>query len=207
MVIDKKNSDKTKKRLVLGCGALVYDLLRLIKQNPSLSEKVNLQCLPASWHNSPQLIAPGVEDYLSENAHLYEDIYIASLKEANPNGEDLPSIPVFEKAEPILGDLNSRADDIQAALTRRGDHVFLSSNRDQGRLVCQLVHIGGADSHISLSLYPQSSVDCARWLSVLSIWLVKDLRYDQYLAFPSLIGIAGHMLTKIRRSAADLRRK
>ena len=62
-----------------------------------------------------------------------EDIYIASLKEANPNGEDLPSIPVFEKAEPILGDLNSRADDIQAALTRRGDHVFLSSNRDQGR--------------------------------------------------------------------------
>ena len=77
VVIDKKNSDKTKKRLVLGCGALVYDLLRLIKQNPSLSEKVNLQCLPASWHNSPQLIAPGVEDYLSENAHLYEDIYIA----------------------------------------------------------------------------------------------------------------------------------
>ena len=77
VVIDKKNSDKAKKRLVLGCGALVYDLLRLIKQNPTLSEKVNLQCLPASWHNSPQLIAPGVEDYLSENAHLYEDIYIA----------------------------------------------------------------------------------------------------------------------------------
>ena len=77
VVIDKKNSDKAKKRLVLGCGALVYDLLRLIKQNPTLSEKVNLQCLPASWHNSPQLIAPGVEEYLSENAHLYEDIYIA----------------------------------------------------------------------------------------------------------------------------------
>ena len=79
VVIDKKNSDKAKKRLVLGCGALVYDLLRLIKQNPTLSEKVNLQCLPASWHNSPQLIAPGVEDYLSENAHLYEDIYICLL--------------------------------------------------------------------------------------------------------------------------------
>lgn len=75
--IDNKNIEKRKKRLVLGCGALVYDLLRLIKQNPSFSEKVHLQCLPASWHNSPQLIAPGVEDYLSENAHLYEDIYIA----------------------------------------------------------------------------------------------------------------------------------
>lgn len=77
VIIDKKNIDKTKKRLVLGCGALVYDLLRLIKQNPSLSDKVNLQCLPASWHNSPQLIAPGVEEYLSENSHLYEEIYIA----------------------------------------------------------------------------------------------------------------------------------
>ena len=73
----KQNSIQSKKRLVLGCGALVYDLLRLIKQNPSLSEKVNLQCLPASWHNSPQLIAPGVEEYLSENAHLYEEVYIA----------------------------------------------------------------------------------------------------------------------------------
>ena len=77
VIIDKKNNNKTKKRLVLGCGALVYDLLRLIKQNPSLSDKVNLQCLPASWHNSPQLIAPGVEEYLSENSHLYEEIYIA----------------------------------------------------------------------------------------------------------------------------------
>ena len=68
MIIDKKNTDKAKKRLVLGCGALVYDLLRLIKQNPSLSDKVNLQCLPASWHNSPQLIAPGAQGDLSENA-------------------------------------------------------------------------------------------------------------------------------------------
>jgi len=73
----KEVASDNKKRLVLGCGALVYDLLRLIKQNPSLSDKVNLQCLPAGWHNSPQLIAPGVEDYLSKNAHLYEEVYIA----------------------------------------------------------------------------------------------------------------------------------
>jgi len=73
----KEVASENKKRLVLGCGALVYDLLRLIKQNPSFSDKVNLQCLPAGWHNSPQLIAPGVEDYLSKNAHLYEEVYIA----------------------------------------------------------------------------------------------------------------------------------
>ena len=40
VVIDKKNSDKAKKRLVLGCGALVYDLLRLIKQNPLYQKKL-----------------------------------------------------------------------------------------------------------------------------------------------------------------------
>ena len=77
MLTGKEVASENKKRLVLGCGALVYDLLRLIKQNPSFSDKVNLQCLPAGWHNSPQLIAPGVEDYLSKNAHLYEEVYIA----------------------------------------------------------------------------------------------------------------------------------
>ena len=77
MLTGKEVASDNKKRLVLGCGALVYDLLRLIKQNPSFSDKVNLQCLPAGWHNSPQLIAPGVEDYLSKNAHLYEEVYIA----------------------------------------------------------------------------------------------------------------------------------
>ena len=77
VLTDKAAVDEKNKRLVLGCGALVYDLLRLVKQNPSISDKVNIQCLPASWHNSPQLIAPGVEDYLSKNAHLYKDVYIA----------------------------------------------------------------------------------------------------------------------------------
>jgi hypothetical protein len=33
--------------------------------------------LPASWHNNPQLIAPGVDDYLAKHGNLYEDIYIA----------------------------------------------------------------------------------------------------------------------------------
>ncbi len=72
-----KNNARDNKRLVLGCGALVYDLTRLIKQNHALSEKVELQCLPARWHNEPQLIAPAVEKLLSERAHKYKDIYIA----------------------------------------------------------------------------------------------------------------------------------
>lgn len=77
MYTDNKNNVDLKKRLVLGCGALVYDLVDLIKQNPGLSELVDLQCLPASWHNKPQLIAPGVDKYLSKNADNYSDVYIA----------------------------------------------------------------------------------------------------------------------------------
>jgi hypothetical protein len=73
-----KDSDiQAKKRLVLGCGALVYDLVRITKQNPGLSERVELQCLPASWHNKPQLIAPAVDKYLAENGSKYKDIFIA----------------------------------------------------------------------------------------------------------------------------------
>ncbi len=62
-----------------------------------------------------------------------EDIYSALRKEVKTAGKGLPPVPAFEQAEPILGDLNSRADDIQAALTRRGDHVFLASNREQDK--------------------------------------------------------------------------
>ena len=77
VLTDKAVVDENNKRLVLGCGALVYDLLRLLQQTPSFSDTVNIHCLPASWHNTPQLIAPGVEKYLSENAHLYKEVYIA----------------------------------------------------------------------------------------------------------------------------------
>lgn len=77
MSIDSKSNDRNNKRLVVGCGALVYDLTRLIKQNHSLSEKIELQCLPAGWHNKPQLIAPGVDKLLSERAHHYKDVFIA----------------------------------------------------------------------------------------------------------------------------------
>ena len=42
----------------------------------------------------------------------------------------LPPLPKFAAAEPV-GALNSTADDAEAALTRRGDHVFLASDRDR----------------------------------------------------------------------------
>lgn len=41
-----------------------------------------------------------------------------------------PALPSFSMAEAVQ-DLNSEDDDVQAALTGRGDHVFLASNRDR----------------------------------------------------------------------------
>ncbi len=65
------------KRLVLGCGALVHELVALTRQTPELKEAITLQCLPAKLHNTPQLIAGEVEKHLSKNAHKYDDIFVA----------------------------------------------------------------------------------------------------------------------------------
>ena len=67
----------TNKRLVLGCGALVHDLVALSKQNPAVDEVIDLQCLPAKLHTTPQLIAGEVEKVLASRANDYSDVYVA----------------------------------------------------------------------------------------------------------------------------------
>ena len=64
-----------------------------------------------------------------------EDIFVAQAVESPapdpaPDQEAVPPTPVFAAAQPV-GHLNSSADDLQAALTTRGDHVFLASDRDR----------------------------------------------------------------------------
>jgi len=65
------------KRLVLGCGALVYELVELIKHNPVVDQAVDLHCLPAHLHNTPQLIAPEVDKFLSKHAQQYSEVLLA----------------------------------------------------------------------------------------------------------------------------------
>ena len=43
---------------IIGCGALARELLDLTKQFPD--GQVDLTCLPAIWHNSPEKITPGL---------------------------------------------------------------------------------------------------------------------------------------------------
>ena len=58
-----------------------------------------------------------------------EDIFIAERMALGEQEGNLPPIPGFHGAETV-SHLNSRDQDIQAALTSRGDHVFLASDRD-----------------------------------------------------------------------------
>jgi len=65
------------KRLVLGCGALVYELVELIKHNSVVDQAVDLHCLPANLHNTPQLIAGEVDKFLNENGSAYSEVFVA----------------------------------------------------------------------------------------------------------------------------------
>ena len=65
------------KRLVLGCGALVHEMMAVLNQNPRVQDATKLHCLPAKLHNTPQFIATRVDEYLAEHAHLYDEIFVA----------------------------------------------------------------------------------------------------------------------------------
>jgi hypothetical protein len=76
--VESNSIDSRRKRhLVLGCGALVYELVELIKHNPIVDKLVELHCLPATLHNTPQLIAGEVDKFLSKHAHSYDDVMVA----------------------------------------------------------------------------------------------------------------------------------
>lgn len=76
VLVDKQIA-KSNKRLVLGCGALVHDMVTLIKHNAVLDQVIDLHCLPAKLHNTPQLIASEVDRYLAKHADAYQDIFVA----------------------------------------------------------------------------------------------------------------------------------
>ena len=83
--------------------------------------------------------------FTSDRNGKREDIFVARALPAdsvpapapNPKADPkapakpvLPTLPKFAAAEAVSA-LNSTADDAEAALTRRGDHVFLASDRDR----------------------------------------------------------------------------
>ena len=62
--------------LILACGALAREILAVIRANGF--DHLDLQCLPAIFHNHPERITPAVREAVEEaRASGYQDIYVA----------------------------------------------------------------------------------------------------------------------------------
>lgn len=70
-----KQSNNTKIR-VIACGALAREILAVSELNELA--QIDLDCLPALWHNNPEKIGPGVEAAIKKaRADGFTDIFIA----------------------------------------------------------------------------------------------------------------------------------
>lgn len=61
--------------LVIGCGALAREILAVLQAN-GLAH-VDLTCLPAILHNTPDRIVPALEDALEKHRAGYDTIFVA----------------------------------------------------------------------------------------------------------------------------------
>ena len=68
-------SEKLARLQIIACGALARELLMLIDQLPDGA--VALTCLPASWHNHPEKIVPGLKRKIAAARRAGVDIAVA----------------------------------------------------------------------------------------------------------------------------------
>ncbi|MGR3913577.1 MAG: DUF1638 domain-containing protein [Gammaproteobacteria bacterium] len=61
--------------LVIACGALAHDLVRVRQANHW--EHLDIQCLPAELHNYPQRITPAVREKIHAARATYQHIFVA----------------------------------------------------------------------------------------------------------------------------------
>ncbi len=62
--------------LIIACGALAKEILHLKKMLGSAGGSIDLQCLPANYHNRPDKIIPGLEKIIASKGSSYERILI-----------------------------------------------------------------------------------------------------------------------------------
>lgn len=61
--------------LVIACGAIAHELVAVIKANQLTH--IDIQCLPAEWHNTPEKIAPAVEEKIIQAQSSHAKILVA----------------------------------------------------------------------------------------------------------------------------------
>lgn len=70
--------------LLIACGALAHELVSLKKLNQW--QALDIQCLPAEFHNTPQKIAPAIRALLEKKFDAYDHCMIA-YAECGTGGE------------------------------------------------------------------------------------------------------------------------
>jgi hypothetical protein len=60
--------------LLIACGALAREIVDLIERNRW--EAFDVACLPAKWHNTPDLIAPAVREKIQAAKGTYKSIFV-----------------------------------------------------------------------------------------------------------------------------------
>lgn len=75
--VARLNEDNTvaPSTLVIACGAIAHELVAVAKANHW--QHLDIQCLPAQWHNSPQLITPAIEKKILQFKQQYQQIFVA----------------------------------------------------------------------------------------------------------------------------------
>ncbi|NND89896.1 MAG: DUF1638 domain-containing protein [Granulosicoccus sp.] len=61
--------------LVIACGAIAHELVAVTRASEFGS--IDIQCLPAEWHNRPERIAPAVERKIQQAQGRYAQIMVA----------------------------------------------------------------------------------------------------------------------------------
>ena len=67
---------ENKRPLVIACGAIAHELVAVLGAS-SLERAVDITCLPAEWHNTPQHIAPAIEKLLKEASKTDRQCFVA----------------------------------------------------------------------------------------------------------------------------------
>ena len=60
--------------LLIACGALAREILAVMKTNDW--QHMDLQCLPAIYHNTPDKITPAVKNYIEKYRDDYSQIFV-----------------------------------------------------------------------------------------------------------------------------------
>jgi len=89
-----------KTTLVIACGALAQELVDVLGANQW--QHVEIRCLPASWHNTPEKITPGIKKLLDETRGQYHSTLVA-YGDCGTGGE-LDALLRREQVERLPGD-------------------------------------------------------------------------------------------------------